>query len=411
MPRSGGAVIPMKDEVVILAGVRQPEKEPWEPFAAPVLDFLEQLSREIRGERKKNEQLAAFGFWCRRSHMEEFRKRYEDGRSRLGRGVIFHIPASNVPVLFGYSLVMGLLAGNSCSVRISSKSQEQDQILCRIMDCILTRPEYKGMRRRISVFSCQRHSLAVREALSDCAGCVVWGGDRTIMEIRCMRIRPDAVQLNFPDRYSICILDSLQLGNMTEEELKNLAHRFYNDTYLLDQNACSSPGIVIWNQEEESTEAENARVRWWNAVDEEARSYDLTAHKAMAKYELLCRYAMTLDGETKISRYGNRLYTMELGDIPSDIDQLRGAFGMFFEYRGDWRKALSRLASGRLQTITYHGIEEQELVDFVIKNHLFGVHRIVPAGRAADMDPVWDGQDFIAVLSRQIGREAQDAFV
>ncbi|NNJ32134.1 acyl-CoA reductase [Lacrimispora defluvii] len=411
MPRSGGAVIPMKDEVVILAGVRQPEAEPWEPFAAPALDFLEQLSREIRRERRQYEQLAAFGFWCRRSHMEEFKKRYEDGRSRLGRGVIFHIPASNVPVLFGYSLVMGLLAGNSCSVRISSKSREQDQILCRIMDRILLRPEYKRMRRRISVFSSQRDSTAVREALSGCAGCVVWGGDSTIMEIRSMPIRPDAVQLNFPDRYSICILDTLQLGYMTEEELKNLARRFYNDTYLLDQNACSSPVFVIWNQEEESKEAENARVRWWNAVDGEARSYELTAHKAMAKYELLCRYAMSLGGEIKISRYGNRLYTMGLGDIPSDIDQLRGTFGMFFEYLGDWRKALTRLASGRLQTITYHGIEEQKIVDFVIKNHLLGVHRIVPAGRAADMDPVWDGQDFIAVLSRQIGREAQDAFV
>nr|WP_288829117.1 acyl-CoA reductase [uncultured Clostridium sp.] len=401
----------MKDEVVILAGVRQPEAEPWELFAAPVLEFLGQLSSEIRRERKQYEQLAAFGFWCRRSHMEEFGKRYEDGRSRLGRGVIFHIPAANVPVLFGYSLVMGLLAGNSCSVRISSKCQEQDQILCRIMDCILKRPEYKGMRRRISVFSSQRDSLAVREALSGCAGCVVWGGDRTIMEIRSMPIRPDAVQLNFPDRYSICILNTLQLGYMTEEELKYLARRFYNDTYLLDQNACSSPVFVIWNQEEESKEAENARVRWWNAVAGEARSYDLTAHKAMIKYELLCSYAMTLDGETKISRYGNRLYTIRLRDIPSNTDQLRGAFGMFFEYRGDWRKALIRLASSRLQTITYHGIEEQEIVDFVIKNHLFGVHRIVPAGRAADMDPVWDGQDFIAVLSRQIGREAQDASV
>ena len=406
MPRSGGAVIPMKDEVIILAGVSQTETEPWEPFAAPVLDFLEQLSREIRRERRQNEQLAAFGFWCRRSHMEEFRKRYEDGHSRLGRGVIFHIPAANIPVLFGYSLVMGLLAGNSCSVRISSKSGDQDQILCRIMDGILTRPEYKGIRRRISVFSSQRDSLAVREALSDCAGCVVWGGDRTIMEIRSMPIRPDAVQLNFPDRYSISILDTLQLGYMTEEELKNLAHRFYNDTYLLDQNACSSPVFVIWNQKEESKEAQNARMRWWNAVAEEARSYDLTAHKAMAKYELLCKYAMTMDGETKISRYGNRLYTIGVPEIPSDTDQLRGAFGMFFEYRGDWRKALTRLASSRLQTITYHGIEEQEIVDFVLKNHLFGVHRIVPAGRAADMDPVWDGQDFIAVLSRQIGREA-----
>ncbi|MDK2966571.1 acyl-CoA reductase [Lacrimispora sp.] len=394
----------MKDDTVILAGVRNVETKPSEPFNRPVLEFLDQLSGEIRRERKQYEQLAAFGFWCRRSHLEEFKKRYLDGRPRLGRGIIFHIPASNVPVLFGYSLVMGLLAGNSCSVRISSKSQEQDKILCHILERLLKRPEYRGMRRRICVFSSQRESLTVREMLSGCAGCVVWGSDLTIAKIRSVPIRADAVQLNFPERYSICILNPVRIGSMTEDELKNLAHRFYNDTYLLDQNACSSPRFIIWDQAQDSEETEKTRVRWWNAVAEETLSYDLTAHKAMVKYELLCRYAMTLEGEIGIRCYNNCLYTIRLPDIPSGIDKLSGLFGMFFEYQGEWRKAVGQLVSSRLQTITYHGIEEQDLVNFVIKNHLLGVHRIVPVGRAADMDPIWDGQDFIAVLSRQIGR-------
>ncbi|MDW2796187.1 acyl-CoA reductase [Clostridium boliviensis] len=395
----------MKDEAVILAGVRNPETKPSEPFSGPVIKFLGALSCEIRREKKQFELLAAFGFWCRTSHMEELKKRYWDGRSRLGRGIIFHIPASNVPVLFGYSLVMGLLAGNSCSVRISLKSQEQDIILCRIMERLLKRHEYRGMRRRICVFSSQRDSLIVREMLSGCEGCVVWGSDRTISEIRSVPIRPDAVQLNFPERFSMCILNPVQIGSMMEDELKNLAHRFYNDTYLLDQNACSSPRFIIWDQEQESVETEKIRVRWWNAVAKEALSYDLTANKAMVKYELLCRYAMILEGEIGISRYKNCLYTIRLPSIPLCPDKLRGLFGLFFEYQGDWRKAVSQLASSRLQTLTYYGIEEQELMDFIIRNHLLGVHRIVPVGRAADMDPIWDGQDFIAVLSRQIGRE------
>ena len=395
----------MKDEAVILAGVRNLEIKPSEPFSGPVLEFLKQLSCEIRRERKQYEQLAAFGFWCRRSHMEEFKKRYLDGRPRLGRGLVFHIPASNVPVLFGYSLVMGLLAGNSCSVRISLKSQEQDIILCRIMERLLKRNENRGMRKRICIFSSQRDSRIVKEMLSVCEGCVVWGSDRTISKIRSLSIRPDAVQLNFPERFSLCILNLVQIGSMMEDELKNLAHRFYNDTYLLDQNACSSPRLILWDQEQETEESETIRVRWWNAVAEEALSYDLTAHKAMVKYELLCRYAMILEGEIEIKRYKNTLYTIRLPSVPLSPDKLRGLFGLFFEYQGDWKKAVSQLASSRLQTITYHGIEEQELLNFIIRNHLLGVHRIVPVGRAADMDPIWDGQDFIAVLSRQIGRE------
>ena len=47
----------------------------------------------------------------------------------------------------------------------------------------------------------------------------------------------------------------------------------------------------------------------------------------------------------------------------------------------------------------------------MVANHLFGVHRIVPVGQAADMDLIWDGQDFITVLSRQIGREVQDGAI
>lgn len=121
----------MKDEVIVLAGTGQPEAKPWEPFAEPVMEFLGQLSCEIRRSRQQYEEMAAFGFWCRRYHMEEFRKRYKDGRVRLGRGVILHIPASNVPLLFAYSMVMGLLAGNSCAVRISSRSHEQDRIIDR----------------------------------------------------------------------------------------------------------------------------------------------------------------------------------------------------------------------------------------------------------------------------------------
>lgn len=392
--------------MIVLAGVRQPVQEPWEPFAPLVMEFLGQLSREIRRERQQYEEMAAFGFWCRRAHLEEFKKRYEDGRVRLGRGVIFHIAASNVPVLFAYSLAMGLMAGDSCCVRISSGSQEQDRAMCGVIGEVLGRPGYEDMRKRISVFSCGRDSPAIAGLLGDCAGCVVWGGDRTVREIRAMPMRADAVQLMFPDRYSICILDTDHMERMTDEELQNLAHRFCNDTYALDQNACSSPGLVVWNQRKESEKAECVRARWWETVARGARTYRLTAHKATAKYEQMCRYAMTSSEPVKIMLRGNRLGTIELPHIPEHPDQLRGRFGMFFEYLGDWREAVGRLASGSLQTITFHGVNEQELVDYVVKNHLPGVHRIVPAGRAADMDLIWDGQDFITVLSRQIGREA-----
>lgn len=404
-------MIPMKDNGVLLAGVEQPQLRPWEPFAGPVMEFLEQLSGRIREKRRGHEELAAFGFWCRKSHMEEFRKRYEDGLPRLGRGRVFHIPASNVPLLFAYSLVMGLLAGNSCLVRVSDEIREQDRILCGILEELLACPEQEAMRKRISVFSCPRDSSLVREGVETCDGCVVWGGDRTIRQIRSIPMRADAVQLCFPDRYSVCILDTESMSSMKEEEWNRLLDRFYNDTYAMDQNACTSPGLIIWNQKEETKETRLLRERWWKGVSQKAGSYQLDAHKVMVKYERLCRYAMLSEDEVKITCRENRLYTISLPRIPERTDQIRGVFGLFFEYAGDWREAVEKMDSSRLQTVTCYGIRQEAVAEFVIKKHLLGVHRIAAAGHGADMDLIWDGQDVITMLSRLIGREVEDVAV
>ena len=37
-----------------------------------------------------------------------------------------------------------------------------------------------------------------------------------------------------------------KVESMNDYELSNLVQRFYNDTYLVDQNACSSPHLIIW---------------------------------------------------------------------------------------------------------------------------------------------------------------------
>lgn len=408
MHRENEAVL-AEDGAVYLSGVTSPDAKPWEPFAEPVLVFLEQLSGAIRRKQCRYEEMAAFGFWCRRSHLEEFRRRYEDGCLRIGRGVIFHIPASNVPVLFAYSLVMGLLAGNSCSVRISSRYREQDRELCRIMDELLRRPEHVDMRKRISVFSCERDAPAIIRETGRCAGCVVWGGDQAIKDIRTLPMRADAVQMVFPDRYSVCILDAGRIGDMERHELEALAHRFYNDTYAMDQNACSSPGFILWNQD--GADRDSIRKRWWDAVAAQAAGYRMTAHKATVKYEALCRYAMSLDEVQTVERRSNLLYTVTLSGIPDNPEEIRGICRLFFEYCGDWREALSCLAGSRLQTVTCFGVEEREIAEYAVRNHFPGVHRVVPVGRAMEMELVWDGQDFISILSRQIGLEVQNASV
>ena len=398
----------MMVDVTYLAGVKTPSAEPIIPFAAPVLDFLEAFSHELhnrRGELIPFPEIKAFGFWIRRTHMEEFKSRYKEKKIRLGRGVTFHMAASNVPLLFAYSMVMGLLAGNSCAVRISSRSQEQDRKLCELIETLLVRQEFTYIKNRISIFSCDREKEIVKGWVKECDGLIIWGGDEAIRAIRNMDLRPGGVQVMFPDRYSICILDLESVEKMQEEELSKLAYSFVKDTYAMDQNACSSPRYLIWNQNETSKKTVAIRKKWWKAVEKEAASYDLTPHKATKKYEAICRYAMTMKEIVEIESYKNLVYTVLLSDIPSNPEQYRGSFGMFFEYIGDYESALKKLAVRQLQTVTYYGIPKKEITDYVINHHLYGVHRMVPIGDAMNMDLIWDGQDMIGMLSREISRE------
>ena len=62
------------------------------------------------------------------------------------------------------------------------------------------------------------------------------------MEIKKIPTKPTAIDINFPDKYSLCIIstDDLKIN------LKKLVNNFYNDTFLYDQNACSSPHLILW---------------------------------------------------------------------------------------------------------------------------------------------------------------------
>ena len=66
--------------------------------------------------------LVSFAFWCRKKNLLLLKKNYKSSLSNsVGRGIIFHITPSNVPLNCIYSLAFGLLSGNSNIVRIPSK--------------------------------------------------------------------------------------------------------------------------------------------------------------------------------------------------------------------------------------------------------------------------------------------------
>ena len=58
--------------------------------------------------------------------------------------------------------------------------------------------------------------------------------------------------------------------------------------------------------------------------------------------------------------------------------------------------------NNKYQTLTYFGISKDILKNFVLKNQLEGIDRIVPIGQALDISFFWDGYDLNRTLSRVV---------
>ena len=429
-------------EAQLLAGTDSPTKQAWEPFAAETVDFLDRLSRALRADDRvrTDPEAMALAFWCRRAHMEALRKRHCGEYKRLGRGLLFHLAPSNVPMMFAYTWIIGMLAGNAGIVRISGRTLRRDTVryVLDTIGALLDRPEYAGIRARSSFITYDRSDAVTESILGHCDGRVLWGGDGTIRQMRRIPMPAHAVELAFPDRVSLAVISEAALEKMTDEDLRGMVHRFYNDTYVMDQNGCSSPQTVIWLRdtekagsgdpeqdgcciavEDEHSETgdrrnpaekekpDNIREKWWEFLAEEAEAdYEMDGFRAARKLEKAALAAMTGTEETQITsirRYhGNVLYVLQLSGLPSDLADYKGGFGLFYETETDHAEEIFRSFSDRIQTIVCVGTGPEDLAALAVQKNSAGVLRFVSPGQALQMDTIWDGTDLIEALSRRI---------
>ena len=384
-----------------LIGKEDVAVRPREPYNDLAIQFLEDFSARIRLGTEKNTypDLMSLAFFCRKGNLLKLKENAGDLKRRLGRGLIFHITPANVPINFAFSYFFGLLAGNANIVRVPSKDFPQIRIICGALLELFREERYREIKEGTAFVRYGHEKEVTDRLLSKADGRVIWGGDRTIREIRTSPIKPKCVEIVFADRYSIGLLDSGAVIDASEEECGRLAKGFYNDTYLMDQNACSTPHLLLWTGEGQ----ERAKEKFWNAVSKEAERYPMQPIQAMDKYTDLCKIGMEGKLSVKqVSRWGNRLYVVDLKGLPEDLCGLRGRYGMFFQYALSELPELAPYITERVQTLLYYGKDRQELSDFVTGFHLLGIDRIVPFGNALSMNPYWDGYDIIGQLSRRI---------
>ena len=78
------------------------------------------------------------------------------------------------------------------------------------------------------------------------------GGDKTIYDAKKFVTKVGNRDFYFADKNSICVINYDRFKKLDNKEIKLLANNFYNDTFLVDQNACSSPHVVFWLSKKKS---------------------------------------------------------------------------------------------------------------------------------------------------------------
>lgn len=389
----------------IIFGNDEIDTSPYRIFDEKICSFLEELSKAIRKDAgaRAYSDIYTFAFWIRKVNIDSMKERlsvHSDEAVRFGRGLVFHIAPSNIPINFAYTWVFGLLSGNANIVKVSSKRFAQTEIICRIAkELIKKKPEYKFIleKNQIIIYEREREDIT-KQYVKHCDAKVIWGGDATVERIREYGTKPRCVEIAFADRYSFAVIDTETVMRAEEEKLRGKVRHFYNDTYLVDQNACSSPQMIFWI----GKEYEEAKEKFFSMMLREKERYDLTEIIASDKYEHLCEMICT-DKILNVQRYENFIYVYDVVGDDKKIAKYRGKCGEFYCTQLDTIDALANyLDDEKLQSCVVYGIDKKEVLRVIVENGIKGVDRIVEMGQALNLGIVWDGYDVLVQLSRII---------
>lgn len=370
-----------------------------QPFDKRVCEFFNQLSSALRKDirAKKFPDIITFAFFIRKANLEKLKNLYQT-TNRIGKGLSFHIAPSNVPINFAYTFAAGLLAGNACIVRASSKEFEQTDIICDVMNRV-AEGNNNPIIKYLVIMTYDREKEITDKLSCLCDIRIIWGGDNTVKEIRKSSLPARSTEITFSDRYSICVIDAAYFLTLTD--MKSVAQAFYNDTYLYDQNACSSPRLLYWLGDEQTIKC--AKEKFWLTIHEYIESrYKIEPVIAMDKLTMAYRAAIGLEGVVLQPEIDNLINRISIKELTEEVMDYVCPGGSFIEYGSTCIDDLENIVNKKFQTLSYLGCDAEKLGKWVIDRGFSGIDRIVPIGKAADFTLIWDGYNLIEEMSRQV---------
>lgn len=374
------------------------------PFSDELIALGDDISKKLFSLPNVTEipDVASLAFFLRAASLLKLKREWLASIPRnctaMPRGRVFHIAPANVEVMFVYSWVVSMLCGNANIVRIPSKPSAVIDVLCR------------SLRESLGSFPSIAHSQygisyeadnAITQSLSKSAHVrVIWGGDSTVSSIRSIESHASLRDIVFPNRFSWAAIKASFLLSLSPDERHNLAVRFFKDSYLFDQRACSSPQILVFvGKESECASAHSTFMDDLQKVVEEQGYATDTAHNI----EKLSSAALIAAHDTGVVLNRRSPEVMSIATTYSE--QLRrstcgGGFFVVLYLRS--LDALADMAEAQDQTLSHAGFSEAELSSAIRAICGRGFDRIVPCGQALQFEPIWDGMNLMNELTRTV---------
>lgn len=386
-------------------------------FDSEVIDFLSCLSKTIFGmaEAKLYTDVISFAFYIREQSILKLKQRFIADPSlseestdhklnsiiNVGRGVAFHITPSNIPVNFAYSMITGLLTGNINILKIPSKEFAQVALLIKAINQTLAK--YPNLKRYIFLLSFAHDQDVSSYFSSICDLRIIWGGDQTVNLFRSFPLKPRAAEVCFADRYSVAMINSeayfsLAADSDDHADTDRFIRNFYNDTYLNDQNACSSPVFLIFTGDRRDECSEDFYNRLHDFVESH---YSLASITCVNKLEKSYLASANIDDLEIIQGVDNFITRIKIHKISNEIFKFKGNCGLFFEYScADLSEIIPLIDNTKCQTIAYLG--DMDKIRKIVACGIKGVDRVVPIGQTLDFDLIWDGYNLFNSFTRSI---------
>lgn len=373
------------------------EVKPRVPFDARVMAFLQTFSKILLAhpQARPHSDVISLAFWCRKAALEKMKQTFQVKEILLGRGVAFHIAPSNVAVNFAYSLFAGLLTGNANVVRLPSKEFVQVDIICEALNEALQ--QHPALRELICLIQ-YGYQSEINNALSAmCQSRLIWGGDNTIALIRQSPLTPRAVDVAFADRYSIAIINAD--AYLASDNKNRTAQNFFNDTLLTDQQACTSPKMVVWLGEQKA----EARRQFWAHFEaylqEQPDPEAVLVVKTFADYCLSAAQNPALKYIPSATRH---ILRVEANAVSQQMLENHQGSGLFYEWLVDNISEIMSVCGEKCQTVATLGVCVNNIEEFILNHAPKGVDRIVSFGETMEFSLHWDGYDLLKTLTRTI---------